>query len=596
MPTLRDLFRSGWIAAALLAAALHMLVFDRGLGGDGWAGFAVLGSVLDDGDLWLEDDHRGVVNGLVGGRDGHLVSQYPPGGPLLDALPFLAGRTLDRLLPDGLLAGGAELPPAGRVPREVFLSAALIVLARNLATLLGLTWTALALLRLGVPERTAAAAVSLTFFGGPLLFYALVGMTHAPTFALAGLLLLLLVRQRETGSRRLAFVAGMVIGVAVLVRYSAVALLPPALAAVVFLPSPGGGRKGDGRGAGGEVLLVLAGFVLPLLALPFWWRACFGSWLAPPYGGRWVVTAASPWNVLFAPVHGLFLFHPALLFAAAGLILLASREISRRSLGWGFVALVWFLAVAVLHGWWSEWPNRGGYGQRFLIDALPPLALGFAAWLHPARRPALRTVPCVAAALAGWLLFFAAVGGLIPPPPPDPWPQRLGDYAPLVRTAARAGRDRAGAGAGVVRGPCPAIGRLRPEPVAISSGPEPASRCILLVFFSTKPSAPVSIRTGRLMRPIEIAERRTDEPRELPPTEAPQIHAYRTPSDFGFYSEHHAGPTYWNNYFFGPLDFLTLPSEAALWTCTEPRTAASAPPSCSTRARAGRCVGTCHLR
>lgn len=404
------------LTAVLLLAGLHMLVFDRGLGGDGWAGFALLESVTDDGDLWLEDDHRGVMNGLVPGDQGHLVSQYPPGILALDAGPFFAGRFLDSLLPAGALADGAELPPVGRVPRGVFLSAALIVLSRNLAALLGVAWTGLALLRLGVPERTAAVAAGLAFFGGPMIFYSLVGMTHAPTFALAGLLLWLLARCRNEPRPWLALAAGLTVGGAVLIRYSAVALLAPALFAV---------RGGRDR------LLVLAGFGLPLLVLPVWWRLLFGAWGLPPYGGSWQLTAASPWNVLFAPVHGLFLFHPALLFAAAGLVLAVRR---RKDLGW--TCAVWFLAVAVLHGWWSEWANTGGYGQRFLGDSLPALALGFAAWLQPARRPALRLlrlIPCLAAVLAGWVLFFAAVGGLVPPPAPDPWPQRLGEYSVLLR-------------------------------------------------------------------------------------------------------------------------------------------------------------------
>lgn len=400
-----------------------MLVFDRGLGGDGWAGFALLESLADDGDVWLENNHHGVMNGLLGtpaGVDpGHLVSQYPPGIALLDALPFFAGRALDRLLPARVLAGGADLPPAGRVPRGVFLSAAVIVLARNAAALLGLAWIAFALRRLGLPPRRTAAAVALTFFGGPLLFYSLVGMTHAPTFALAALLLLLLVRQRETESVRTAFAAGAAVGAAVLMRYSAVALLVPALLAA---------RSRRGRAA------CAAGFAVLLLPLPFWWHACFGSWLPPPYGGRWMMTAASPWNVLFGPVHGLFLFHPALLCAAVGLAL------PDRGVGfWRFwrssrgIAAVWFLSVAVLHGWWSEAANPGGYGQRFLIDALPALALGFALWLQPGRLRRLRLALCLSATLAGWLLFFAAVGGLIPPSTPWPWPQRLGEYAVLVR-------------------------------------------------------------------------------------------------------------------------------------------------------------------
>jgi uncharacterized membrane protein YoaK (UPF0700 family) len=419
-----------------------MAMFDRGLGGDGWASFATLKSLADDGDPFVEDDHRGVMNGLVGGTDGHLVLQYPPGILALDALPFLAGRALDRVLPEGWMARGADLPPAGRVPRGVFLSAAMIVLARNAVTLLGLLWIGRALRRIGIPEGIAAAATALTFFGGPLIFYSLVGMTHAPAFALAALLLLVLVRQRETGSLALAFAAGAIVGGAVMVRYGSIALAAPALVGIAMgaaRPDRPGlkSRATDGRpwtGTSRRVLAFGAGLMLPLLPLPFWWEWLFGSW-RPPYGGTWVISAASPWNVLFSPVHGLFLFHPALLLAAAGLAVAAGREIAKRfpgtSAGWATIAAVWFLAVAVLYGWWSEWNNSGGYGQRFLIDALPALGLGFAAFLDGGRTR-LKGLVAGAAALIGYLLFFAAVGGLVLPPPGLPWPQRLGEYAPLL--------------------------------------------------------------------------------------------------------------------------------------------------------------------
>jgi uncharacterized membrane protein YoaK (UPF0700 family) len=396
--------------AVLLAAALHMLLFDRGLGGDGWAGFATLESLADDGDAWVEDDSRGVMNGLVGTPEGHLVMQYPPGVLALDTLPFLAGRLADRLLPESWLANGFELPPAGRVPRGVFLSAAMIVLARNAVTLLGLLWTFRALRRMEIPEGVAAMATALAFFGGPLIFYSLVGMTHAPVFALAGLLLLLLARQRENGSFSLALAAGAVIGAAVLLRYGSIALAAPALLAISWRRWPA----------------FAAGLVPFLLILPLWWRWLFGAW-SPPYGGTWAVTAASPWNVLFSPVHGLFLFHPALLLAVVGLAV----AIARRS-PWGTIGAVWFLAVAVLYGWWSEWSNAGGYGQRFLTDALPALGIGFAAFLQ-GKWTGFRKTAAVALALLGWLLFFAAVGGLAAPPPGLPWPQTLGDYAPLLR-------------------------------------------------------------------------------------------------------------------------------------------------------------------
>jgi hypothetical protein len=403
----------------LLAAAAHMLVFDRGLGGDGWASFATLEALADRGVPWVETENRGVMNGLVRTPEGHLVLQYPPGILALDALPFVIGRALDCGLPAEWLASGAELPPAGRVPRGMFLSAAMIVLARNAATLLGLLWIVRALRRLGTSEGVAAAAAALAFFGGPLIFYSLVGMSHAPAFALAALLLLVLVRQREAGSLRLALAAGAIVGAAVLVRYGSIALAAPALVAISFGTTR---RKLN-------VTAFAAGLILPLLILPFWWAALFGSW-RPPYGGTWAISAASPWNVLFSPVHGLFLFHPALLLAVVGLVMMTRRP-SDRFAGWAAIAAVWFLAVAVLYGWWSEWSNPGGYGQRFLIDALPALAIGFAAFLEGGRLR-LKAAVAVLAALLGYLLFFAAVGGLAPPPAGLPWPQRLGDYAPLL--------------------------------------------------------------------------------------------------------------------------------------------------------------------
>jgi hypothetical protein len=416
MPTSPDRRGRLWLGLVFAAVAAHLLLFDRGLGGDGWATFAELSSLAEDGDLWLENNRPGAANGLVTTPSGHLVAQYPPGVLVLDAPPFLAGRALDAVLPSCWAAGGADLPPAGKVPRGVFFSAAAIVLARNLAALLGLACIAAALLRLGEPPRSAAAAVALTFFGGPLIFYGLVGMTHAPAFALAGLLLLLLVRARQNGSPAAAASAGLALGCAVLVRYGAVALFPAALWAV-----PAGGRRR---------LAFAAAAVAPCAILPVWWRGLFGGWLPPPYGGAFQLTWLAPWNVLASPVHGLFLFHPALLLAAAGLAREAAREAAARSPGWGSFGLTWFLGAAVFNGCWSEWANTGGYGQRFMTDALPACALGFAAFLRPAR--AWKSCATALAAAAGYVLFIAAVGGLVKPPPPYPWPQRLRDYAALA--------------------------------------------------------------------------------------------------------------------------------------------------------------------
>jgi hypothetical protein len=374
--------------------------------------------VLDDGDTHLENNHRGVMNGLLTRTDGHLVMQYPPGVPVLDAAPVLLARAADAALPPGLLDAGGVVPPVGQVPRRTFLEVAAIVVARNLAALLGLAVIAAALRRLGHDDRRTGVVVALTFFGGPLVFYGLVGASHAPSFAHAALLLWVLVRSEAEPSDRLALASGLLAGAAVLVRYSAVALLPAAL-----LVRPAATRRR-------AVALALLGCALPLALLPPFWWLHHGQWWPLPYGGSLEATLAAPWNVLFAPQHGALFFHPALLLGAGGLAWAAwrGREGERRLHA---IALLLLASVATLHGWWSDWANPGGWGQRFMTDALPALALGFAALAAGRWRRTTLAAAALGAAFTWWL-FFAAVGGLARRPAGQPWPQRPADYAALL--------------------------------------------------------------------------------------------------------------------------------------------------------------------
>ena len=168
------------LGVPFVLAALHMAVFDRGLGGDGWATFAFLESAVEDGDLALENNNHGVMNGLMTGPGGHVVMQYPPGVALLDLAPYLAGRTLDRLLPARWLASGVVVSPVGRVPRRMLFEVAAIVATRNLEVLAGLVAILVALRRAGFEVRTAALTTTVVFFGGPLVFYSLVGPATPP--------------------------------------------------------------------------------------------------------------------------------------------------------------------------------------------------------------------------------------------------------------------------------------------------------------------------------------------------------------------------------------------------------------------------------
>jgi hypothetical protein len=157
------------------------------------------------------------------------------------------------------------------------------------------------------------------------------------------------------------------------------------------------------------------------------------------YGGALHLSLASPWNVLLSGHHGLFVFHPVLALAALGLALGVLGRIRPGNIRLYRLCAVWFGCVALLHGWWSEWANPGGYGQRFLIDAVPALAVGVAALVSVARWRGVFVAALAMTALFGYALFFTAVGGLVRSPAGAPWPQTLADYGSLVRRPPSAG-------------------------------------------------------------------------------------------------------------------------------------------------------------
>lgn len=404
-----------------------MVVFDRGLGGDGWASFATLESWLEDGDVWVEDDLRGVRNGLVPvvvDGESHLVMQYPPGVLAFDLVPALLGRAIVRVAIAFGAAGdqAVDVQPVGGMEPEAAGAVAGIVVGRNVQVLLGLLILWFALGEIDRTRRSRTIAVAATFFGGPLVFYALVGMSHVPAFLLLSCLLLLSMRSWRDRPGR-ALLAGGVLGMAVLVRFGALAVLP---ACAVHLALS--------RSRLREWAAFTCGVSACLATLPFWWWFQTGRWFPPGYGGAWEPTLLAPVRILLSPHHGLFVFHPATVLAVAGLALAAGRRHR-----WAVTAWVWLAGVVVLNGGWSEWANSGGWGQRFLIDALPVLALGFLELLHlePVWPQIVARSATAAALVAGYLFFFGAVSGLANRPDPHPWPQRPADYSALVRSPPR---------------------------------------------------------------------------------------------------------------------------------------------------------------
>ena len=108
--------------------------------------------------------------------------------------------------------------------------------------------------------------------------------------------------------------------------------------------------------------------------------------------------------VLFSFNHGLFAWHPVLLFATAGLIVLYRKDrLLPVLLGLMFAVQLYII------GAWYAWYGGDAFGGRMLISSLPALALGLAALVDwAAERKALPAVGVLSCILIMWnALFFA---------------------------------------------------------------------------------------------------------------------------------------------------------------------------------------------
>jgi hypothetical protein len=82
-------------------------------------------------------------------------------------------------------------------------------------------------------------------------------------------------------------------------------------------------------------------------------------------------------DVLFSAEHGLFLWHPILLFAAIGLVLFF-----RANPLLGGLLLAGFFSQIYLIASWSFWSQGDSFGGRMFISLLPVFAIGLAAFLQ----------------------------------------------------------------------------------------------------------------------------------------------------------------------------------------------------------------------
>jgi hypothetical protein len=296
---------------------------------------------------------------LLGGQfedlaevDGRVYSNKAPGGVLVGLPAYAIAR---------VFAG----PPSPQSIRPT-LTAMRLLSATLPAILLALLF-AFAATRSGASDERTAVALLALLFGTPLFAYGLLNFSHAlAAFALFGAWVLLFVR----ASPRNDVIAGALIGLGVLSEY------PCAVAGAVLIAF-----------AWRRALRIIAGGVPFAIVLAIYNKLAFGTFFALSSGnernpefrelaGHGIFGIGVPkldalLHLLFDPSKGLFVFSPVLLLALFA-IKRARQTLSKDAFG-ALVATP--LALVILYSGYPNWHGGWTVGARYLVPAMPFLAL-----------------------------------------------------------------------------------------------------------------------------------------------------------------------------------------------------------------------------
>jgi hypothetical protein len=357
--------------------------------------FNLTRAIVEDGTVRID---RYVGNtGDYATIDGHTYSDKAPGLSLLAvpvyaatevAQPFGLGWLSHRLSQSDsftatLTAGGEGSSPE-RINEAVALTIATLVCvsvpAASMAVLLALMVERL------FGCRTAGILSGLVIgLATPVFTYSQAFYGHIPAAAcLVGALALLVLRDDTPLPAQRLWAVGALLGTAVVIEYPAAAVGVPVALLAVWL--------GRGRAVGWGI----AGALPPLAILALYDLIAFGTPLPVGYehSTLWqdqhqtgFMSLSSPtwdafWGLTGSSYRGLFYFAPVLLFAIPGSWIALRRSAQR---GTTLVALVGFGAMLLFASSSIMWWGGFSVGPRYLLPAVPLLALplgAFIAWVN----------------------------------------------------------------------------------------------------------------------------------------------------------------------------------------------------------------------
>jgi hypothetical protein len=367
------------LSLLLLPALVHFQVAGGRINGDGLSYYVFVHSLWKDGDFDLtnEYEHFGMLSRgdlQMPTKTGLRRTIYSVGPAVVWGPFFGLGELIGRA--DRATGGDPDLSGYGPYHRNA------VALGSLLYGFFALLLTH-ALLRRHFSEGTALSAVLLVYFATFHYWYMVFQPTysHATSAFFATLAITLWERGRGR-SGRLAFLAlGLVLGVAMSVRWqNGILLLLPALdLGLRWRRAP--------RGALALVphaLALGAGALLGAFPQMLAWKAIYDYWLLPyPPQGPGFVRLQHPFvlETLFSSRHGLLSWTPVFWLGFLGMIPLAKRRAA--------MALA-FLPPLVLMTWVNmsvaDYWGGASFSNRRFDSLLPVFAFGFAASIDVLRR------------------------------------------------------------------------------------------------------------------------------------------------------------------------------------------------------------------
>lgn len=350
--------------------------------GDGVGYYSYLRSIFMDGDLNFANEFEKLESWKYGlplpserTFTGYVSNPYSIGPAILWSPFFLLAFLISHII--NLFGGNVSIDGY---------STLFVIFASSGTKIYGflgiiLLWKSLRLL---YKEESSFFSTVFMMLATPLTYYLAFEpfMSHVHSFFLISLMLYLWLRNLREESFKKWFILGGINGLIALTRWQDATffLLPP-----IFLILNSFSLRNVLHWFKKNIsyfILYILTFLIVFSPQIIVFKIIYGFWFGVPQGKDFIgYVPKYLFEVLFSPKHGLFNWHPILLFAFLGLL---SNTLKKNLLGGVF--LTGFIFQWLFNSTLPQWWGGHAFGMRRLINCIPLLAFGLATFLSWTRK------------------------------------------------------------------------------------------------------------------------------------------------------------------------------------------------------------------